>query len=116
MNRPEYRIHIPADLTRRNPEHEQPPIVHPRIAKSITPHLFPIVMDPPIDLNHELCQRTVEIDGVRPDRMLPSELQASETSSTQLGPQHSLGRSLRLTQFAGALDWIGSSHRSSMTR
>jgi len=84
MNRPKNRIYITAYLTRWNPEYHQPTIAHPRIAGTIALRSLPIVMHPPVDLNNQLCRRTVEIDGVRPDRVLSAELQPGKSSSAQL--------------------------------
>jgi len=50
-----------------------------------------IIMLATIDLDHHVCVRTIKIEYIWPDRMLPPELPSIQTTIAQVMPQPSLG-------------------------
>ena len=55
-------------------------------------------MDAAIQFDNQLMFRTEEVDDIRTQRVLPSELETTTLTPTELGPEPTLGRCHALTQ------------------
>jgi hypothetical protein len=79
------------DVTRSDPKHLNAPLGKPPSASRIVFHLPWLIMDRTINLHAKPDGRAVEVEDVRPDRMLPAKAQAALVAAEQC-PQLRLGR------------------------
>jgi hypothetical protein len=69
----------------------QPVIQHGQIAAAIPLHRSDLLMDFPIEFQHQRCFGAKEVSDVLSDGMLPTELVAPKPSVAQFMPQDVLG-------------------------
>ncbi len=101
----------------RNPLNHDPSRCEPRIARLVPLRLIPHVVAPPIHLHRQPRRRAVEVEHVRPKRMLPPKPRQSVTHTPEPQPQlHFRRRHLAPEPFRSRLAPFSGPHPESVTR
>ena len=104
------RVQILEHLSSRNAHRRKPALRKPRISSFIPGRLISARMGLAIDLDHQPRVAAVEVQRIRPGRMLPAELQSARSGLQRLpqqefGQAHRASQSARLLNRAGACLW-----------
>jgi hypothetical protein len=95
---------VPQHVAGANAQDPHPSLRKPCLATLIVAHLCGAIVCEPVHLDRQPGRRTIEIENVRPDRVLPAKAQARQPSFPQSLPEHDLRQAHCAAQLAGAAE------------